>query len=74
MSQDETGEAGRGGTPSRALVALEAPEPAPVPRRERPLAPFLAQLATSEAPRPARSLRAPEALRRYAEAAALAEG
>ena len=74
MSQDETHETDRGGTPCRALVALAPSAASPSLKRERPLSAFLAQLATSDAPRPARSLRAPEALRRYAQVAALGEG
>jgi hypothetical protein len=74
MSQGETGGTGEGDNSCRALVALAEPETrrAP-PRRERPLAVFLAQLATSDAPRPPRALRAPEAARRYAAAAALVD-
>jgi hypothetical protein len=72
MSRDETQEdrTGTSGAPSRALVVLSGSAPA-VAARPRPLSAFLAQLATSDAPRPARALRAPEAARRYAEASRL---
>lgn len=73
MFRNDTAE-GRGGTgggsPCRSLVAVPALSPT-VGSRPRPLAAFLAQLATSDAPPPARALRAPEALRRYAATAAL---
>lgn len=75
MSRDETakGETAKGvmaqdGTASRALVVLAGPEPVGG-ARPRPRAAFLVQLATSDARKPPRALRAPEAVRLYAEAA-----
>ena len=73
MSRNETradtDRAGRA-SPGRALVAVAATRSGMTPR-PRPLSAFLAQLATSDAPRPPRVLRAPAAMRHYAEAAAL---